>query len=513
MNRSCKGILLVVLVAFWGSFLSQSVEVGAKEKVLVIADFSPVPSLDPITGGSAQAVMLFRNLYQGLVQYKFNSAEFEGDLAKSWTISKDGLVYTFKLRDDVKWHKGFGKVTALDVKFSFDRVMDPQSRFPGRGSLEKEVREVTMVDEYTVEVHLKQRNVPFLHRMARPILPIWSQKAIKEYGKDHARNPIGSGPFVFQSMTREEIVLIANKEYCEGPPRIDKVVYKTIPDVDTSVMALQKGEIDLIWAPPRDRGVFDRLEASGIKIKSINRGTGHYMLLNHQFKPLSDVRVRRAIAHAIDRDTIATHVLGGTAEKWNSLVPKGSFGHTEEGLRRYDYDPKKARELLAEAGYPNGFEATLDTMTSPNYLPIATALQGQLEKVGIKLKLEVTDQPAWLKKVYAGTTLMTIIMPSRAPDADFPLDFFHTAGFSPGINVARYNKLDKEINEARGEADQAKRLKMYHEIQKKLMEDLPGIPLLMMPFPHPHRPHIAGLPDLEPVWGFDFYRIHFVEKK
>ena len=146
-------------------------------------------------------------------------------------------------------------------------------------------------------------------------------------------------------------------------------------------MALHKGEIDLIWAPPRDRGVFGRLEAAGIQIKSVNRGTGHYMLLNHQFKPFSDVRVRRAIAHAMDRDAIANHVLGGTAEKWNSLVQKGSFGHTEEGLRRYEYDPKNAKELLADAGYASGFEVTFDTMTSPNYLPVATALQGQLEKV------------------------------------------------------------------------------------------------------------------------------------
>jgi peptide/nickel transport system substrate-binding protein len=155
-------------------------------------------------------------------------------------------------------------------------------------------------------------------------------------------------------------------------------------------------------------------------------------------KPLSDVRVRKAIAHAIDKRAIIEHVLGGFGENLDSLVPKGYFGHTEEGLPRHEFDLKKAKGLLAEAGYPQGFEVTMDTWNSMLYLPIATVLQGQMEKAGIKLKLEVTDQPSFVKKIGNATAESSIYMPVRVPDADIPLtNVFHSAGFSPGTNLMR----------------------------------------------------------------------------
>jgi len=512
MNRR---ILVTGLAIILGALMMVNAEGIAKEKVLVIGDYSPVTTLDPAASLISQNIMMARNLFQGLLRYKFNSTELEGDLAKSWTVSKDGMVYTFKLRDNINFHKGFGKVNAHDVKFSFERVMDPETRSPMRSELVS-VKEMKVIDEFTVEISLKERDAVFLQKCARPRpLAIVSKKAVEKHGKDFARNPIGSGPFVFQSMSREQIVLTANQGYWEGPPKVDKVIYKTIPDMDTLIMVMEKGEIHTTQILPREKVILDRLKAAGCKVEPLNRGAWHHLKLNPDFKPFADVRVRRAIAHAIDRDEIIQHVLSGTAEKLNTLVPKGYFGHTEEGLRRYAYDPKKAKELLAEAGYPNGFEVTHDTFTSPSYLPVATAIQGQLEKVGIKLNLVVTDQPTWMKKVTSATTQMTLYLPVRVPDADIPLtNFFHSAGFPPGANVMRYNKLDREIDEARRELDPTKRKEMYHAIQKRLMEDLPAIPLFMMQYPTPYRSSvIGGMPEMDPVWGFDFYPIHFVEKK
>lgn len=510
-----RRILVIGLAIIWGALAMVNAEVIAKEKVFVIGDYSPVTTLDPAASLVSQNIMFARNLFQGLLRYKFNSTELEGDLAESWTVSKDGLVYTFKLRDNINFHKGFGKVTAHDVKFSFDRVIDPETRSPLRAEVAS-VKEVKVIYELTVEISLKARDAVFLQKCARPRpVAIVSKKGVEKYGKDFARNPIGSGPFVFQSMSREQIVLTANQEYWEGPPKIDKVIYKTIPDMDTLIMVMEKGDIHTTQILPREKVILDRLKAAGCETRALNRGAWHHLKLNPDFKPFADVRVRRAIAHAIDRDEILQHVLSGMAQKLDSLVPKEYFGHTEEGLRRYEYDPKKAKELLAEAGYPNGFEVTHDTFTSPSYLPVATAIQGQLEKVGIKLNLVVTDQPTWMKKVTSATTQMTLYLPVRVPDADIPLvNFFHSAGFPPGANVMRYNNLDREIDEARGEVDKTKRQKMYHAIQKRLMEDLPAIPLFMMQYPTPYRPHvIAGIPHIDPVWGFDFYSIHFVEKK
>ena len=486
----------------------------AQERVLIVGDSSPVNTLDPTASLIAQNIGFSRNLFQSLLRYKPNSVELEGDLARSWTVSPSGLVYTFKLRENVKFHKGFGKVTAQDVKFSYDRVMDPKTKSVFKSELDA-VKEVRVLDDLTVEIHLKERDVVFLHKCARPRpVAIVPRAAIEKFGSDFARNPIGSGPFVFQSMSREEIVLTANPDYQEGPARIDKIVYKVIPDVDTLVLALERGDVHLGVIVPREKAVMMRLSAAGRTVKFVDRGAWHMMLINPGVKPLDDVRVRRAIAHAIDRDSIITHVLSGTAQKLDSLVPRGYFGHTEEGLRRYDYDPKKAKQLLTEAGYPDGFEIAFDTFTSPSYLPIATVIQNQLEKVGIKAKLSVSDQPTWMKKVTGATAAISLYLPVRPPDADIPLvNFFHSAGFSPGANLARYDKVDKEITAARGETDQAKRRKSYHDIQKKLMEDLPAIPLFMMAYPTPHVKNLAGIPDRDPVWYFDFYHFYFTDKK
>jgi len=516
MNRWSKGILVFGLAAVLTVlFVVAPGKTPAKEKgVFVIGAVASVMNLDPSSSSVSYFTMMYRNLYQGLLRYKFNSNDLEGDLAKSWSLSKDGLVYTFKLRDNIQWHKGFGKVTAQDVKFSFDRLMDPKTRSVFLGDLRPVVKEVKAVDDLTVEIHLKDRDPAFLHRCARPKpVAIVSKKAVEKYGTEYARNPIGSGPFVFQSMSREEVVLTANKEYYEGPSKIDKVIYKAIPDVDTLVMSLIKGEIDYLWSLDPDKTFMDRIESADCKVKLTDFGGFWMMLINPRVEPLGDLRVRRAIAHAIDKDEIIQHVFApGITNRLESHVPKGYYGHTEEGLRRYNFDPKKARELLAEAGYPNGFEVTLDTYNAPLYIRPVTALQSQLAKVGIKVKLDVTDQPSWTKKMTGGTATLSIFMPARIQDADSPLtSFFHSAGFTPGFNLARYNKLDREIDEARRELDQTKRLKMYHEIQKRLMEDLPAIPLANYRHPCGHRPTVSGLPDKDPIWGIDFYSLQIKE--
>jgi peptide/nickel transport system substrate-binding protein len=510
-----RRILILALAISWGLTLGLSDDARGKEKVLVIGDPSPINMLDAALANSSQEILLIRNIYQGLLRYKFSSTEIVGDLAKSWTVSKDGLVYTFLLRENVLFHKGFGKVTAQDVKFSFDRIIDPESRSRYRGEWKEEVKEVKVIDDHKIEFHLIRPSHVFSHRCVGPRpLGIVSKKAVEKYGKDFTRNPVGSGPFVFQSLSREQVVLTAHREYWEGPPGIDKVIYKVILDPDTLNLATEKGDVDLMWISPRDKDVLNRFQAAGLKIAVIERGLWHQLILNPRLKPFADVRVRKAIAHAIDREAINQHLMNGTAEKLNSLIPKGYFGHTEKGLPHYEYDPRKAKELLAEAGYRNGFDVTMDTYQSPNYLPLTVAIQGQLDRVGIKVKVATMDQAAWLKKVSSGSTEMSLLLTSRTPDADVPLtQFYHSSGFSPGLNVARYDKLDKEINEARGEVDSNKRLKIYQAIQKKLMEDLPAIPLFMMPFPSPHRADLRGFPEQDPVYGFDFYRLYYEEKK
>ena len=515
MRSRGKEILIVgsfVLIAVAG--LAFSAE--AKERVIILGDYSVLRTLDPAFVALSQDIMISRNIHQSLLRYRFNTSEIEGDLARSWTVSNDGMVYTFKLLENVQWHKGFGKFTAHDVKYTVDRIMDPKTAAPTRSEILNEIKEIRVIDDYTVEFQLKYACVPFLHKLVGPRgTGIVNSKSMEKFGKDFARNPVGTGPFLFESWTREQCVLVANKDFQqrEGPPKIDKVIYKIIPDVDTCVLALQKGEVDMLWVMPREQAVVDRMKAVGRKITFSQRPTWQHLVMNTKKKPFDDVRVRQAIAYAIDKDSLVKHVFGGMAERLDSLIPKGFFGHTEKDIPRYDYSPEKARELLSKAGYPNGFEVNLDTFQSPSYLPLATAIADQLRKVGITAKLVVTDQATWWGKLSKATTDFSLVLPSLQPDADFPLmRYYHSSAFSPGINVSKYDQLDDLIEKARKERDEKRRLEDYYQIQKKLMEDLPVIPLMMMIYAVPYKSHIAGVAERDYVWGLDFYPMHFVEK-
>jgi peptide/nickel transport system substrate-binding protein len=195
-------------------------------------------------------------------------------------------------------------------------------------------------------------------------------------------------------------------------------------------------------------------------------------------------------------------------------VPKGFFGHTEKGIARYDYDPQKAKALLAQAGYPNGFEVNLDTFQSPSYLPLATAIAEQLRKASISAKLVVTDQATWWGKLSKGTTDLSLILPSLQPDADFPMmRHFHSSAFSPGLNVCKYDKIDDLIEKARMEINEQNRLEYYYQIQKKMMEDVPVVPVVMMVYPTAYRSHVTGVPENEFIWGIDLYQLQLVDKK
>jgi peptide/nickel transport system substrate-binding protein len=236
--------------------------------------------------------------------------------------------------------------------------------------------------------------------------------------------------------------------------------------------------------------------------------------MNTKKKPFDDVRVRRAIAHALDKDAMVKYVFSGMAERLDSPIPKGFFGHTEDGIPRYEYSPEKAKNLLAQAGYPNGFEVNLDSFQVPGVLPLSTAIVEQLRKVNIRANLVVTDQATWWTKVSKGNSDFTNYISSIQPDADFPLmRFWHSSAFSPGFNMSRYSNVDDLIEKARMELNEKKRLEYYYQIQKKMMEDVPAVPLMMMIYPVAYKINISGVAEREFIFGVDLYPLHFVDQK
>ena len=477
-----------------------------KDTLSVVVGATHQATIDPHFAITTQDLIFTRNIYNALVKFKPNSIEFEPDLATSWTVSRDGLEYTFKLRRDVEWHKGYGKFTAADVKGSFDRLLDPATKSPFAGSM-RMLKEAVVVDDATVKLVLKE---PYAGsctssrptgRARSSTRGRWRRRA-----PDYAWDPVGTGPYVFESrVPNREAFIRANDKYWGGAPAIKKVMYRTVTDTNAQVIGLENGEYDLIYSQIREQAVGDRLKRAGFKETRVHRNLPQVLMMNVTVKPFDNVKVRQAIAHSIDRKQLIELAYNGIGEPWFSPVPKG-YPYVTENVPRYEHDIQKAKQLLAEAGYPNGLEITMVNYDE-NKLG-GEVIAEQLKPAGITVKLEVLDQPTWLGRMFRGQGVyFAIHCCVRQPDPDIWL----TDAFTPtggAIAVSKYN-LEADLIPARRELDPKKREQMYHEIQRKLMRDVPMIPLMMRPEAMLHSPKLQGMPTLEPIWGLDITRLTF----
>lgn len=463
-------------------------------------------TLDPHFAITTQDVLFTRNIHSALVKFKPNSIDFEPDLATSWTVSRDGLEYTFKLRRDVEWQKGYGHFTAADVKASLERLLDPATKSPFAGSM-RMLKEAQVVDDYTVKLVLKEPYAGFLYLLTPYRAgPIISARAAREKGASFAWDPVGTGPYVFESrIPNREGVIRANEKYFGGAPAIKKVVFKTVTDPNAQVLGLENGEYDLVYSLLRERAVVDRLKRAGFKETLVHRNLPQVLMMNVTVKPFDNLKVRQAIAHAIDRKQLIELAYNGIGEPWYSPVPKG-YPYVTENVPRYEHDLARARQLLSEAGHGGGLELTMVNYDE-NKLG-GEVLAEQLKPAGIKLNLEVLDQPTWLGRLFRNQGIsFAIHCCVRQPDPDIWL----TDAFTPtggALTVTKYN-LEADLIPARRELDPKKREQMYHEIQRKLMREVPMIPLMMRPESMVHVPKLQGMPSLEPIWGLDLTRLTF----
>ena len=463
-------------------------------------------TLDPHFAATTADALFMRNIHNALVKYKPNSVEIVPDLATSWEMSPDGLQYTFKLRTDVEWHKGYGKFTANDVKASFERLLSPETKSPFAGSMSM-LQEVQVVDDATVKMVLKVPYAGFLHLLTPYRAgPIINAKAAKDFGAEFAWNPIGTGPYVFESrVPNREGVIVANEKYFDGPPPIKKITFKTIPDANAQILGLENGEFDLLYSPVEDPVVVERLKGKGLAEAVFSRNLPNVIHLNVTAKPWDDVRVRRAVAHAIDRQQIIELARGGYGEPLYSPIPKGYFAHSED-VPRYDHDIARAKALLAEAGYPNGLDVTMTNFDT--FKLTSEVIIEQVKAAGIRVTSEMLDQPTFIGRVIKNEGInFTVHCCVRQPDPDIWL----TDALTPkggAIYISRYD-LETDLEPARRELDPKKREQLYLEIQRKVMTDLPIIPLIMQPERMMHTAKLKGMPTLEPLWGLDLPRLYF----
>jgi peptide/nickel transport system substrate-binding protein len=465
-------------------------------------------TLDPHFAATTQEMLITRNIYNALLKYKPNSTEITGDLATSWDVSQDGLIYTFKLRNDVDWHKGFGHFTANDVKASFDRLRSPETKSPFAGSVSM-LKEVQVVDDYTVKLILSEPYSAFPHLLTNYRAgPIVNVKAVQQFGKDFDWNPVGTGPYQFESgIPKQEANIIANDKYFGGPPAIKRVVTRTVPDPNAMVVGLENGQYDMLYTGTvNDPVIIKRLQGEGFVRTMFSRNLPDQLLMNVTVKPFDDLRVRQAIAYSIDRQQYVDLARPDVAKPWYSPVPEGYFAATID-VPKYERDVNKAKQLLAEAGYPNGLDVTMnvfDTMKLPS-----DVISEQLKQSGIRITEEVLDQPTFIGRVVQDKGInFAVHCCVRQPDPDIILSDMFSPKYRGAIYVSHAD-LEADLAAARKELDPKKREQMYVDLQKKIMTEVLVVPLAMVNDQAIHVAALKGMPTLEALWGLDLTRLSF----
>jgi peptide/nickel transport system substrate-binding protein len=464
-------------------------------------------SLDGHFAATNQELLVTRNIYSSLLKYKPDTTELTGDLATSWDSTPDGLSYTFKLRQDVEWQKGFGHFTAADVKGSFDRLRAPETKSPFAGAISM-LQEVQVVDDYTVKFILSQPYAAFPHLLTNyRDGPIINVKAVQQFGKDYDWNPVGTGPYQFESgVPKQEAIVTAFDKYYGGVAPIKRVVTRTIPDINAQVVGLENGQYDMMYVAPEDPAVAKRLTDKGFVRTKFSRNLPEVLLMNITVKPFDDLKVRQAIAYALDRQQLIDLVYADAAKPWYSPVPEGFFGATTD-VPKFEHDVNKAKQLLADAGYPNGLDVTLNVYDTQKLA--SDVLSEQLKQVGIRVTEEVLDQPTFIGRVIQNQGInFAMHCCVRQPDADIILSDMFSPKYRGAIYISHAD-LEADLALARKELDVAKRQQMYVDLQKKILDDVDMIPVAMVLDRSMNVSSLKGMPSVEPLWGLDFTRLYF----
>ena len=429
--------------------------------------------MDPATIFRINTEEIAFHVYSALATYGPN-AEPVPDAAESWEIGADQVTITFKLHQGVKWHGDYGELTSEDVKFSYDRIMDPAagSTYINQFNL---VDSVEAPDAATVTIKLKQPDANFFHQVANYHQgAIANEKALEDLGEDYGYHPIGTGPYTFESFVPDQEVVIQRfDEYFGGPATIERVHLRFIADQETGAIAFQNEEVDIMGSTSNEE-TFHRLEADDrVAVNWQDQAGGPSVgLFGGKTPALQDPRVRKAFSHAIDNEAVLKATAPLTYRLWNSIMPDWMDGYTDE-LPTYGYDPDEAKALLEAAGFGGGLTLKLLTtdVSAGNQFE-----QDYLSKVGITLEFELVDQPAFVSRRPAGEfEVASRFYPAVNPD-EMLFGHFHT-DFAPpnGLNTAFYSNpdVDSLLEAARADFDKESRLAKYIEAQQLAMADAP----------------------------------------
>ncbi len=484
-----KRLLLIILLSSLGLCPALAEQKPGPGGRLIYGLLGDASGLIPMVTSDSSSSAVQGFVYEGLVKYDKN-IELTGELAESWTVSPDGKTITFKLRKGVKWHDG-KPYTSKDALFSYQFMVNPKTPTPYSGDYLKVVK-AEAPDDYTFVVHYKEPYAPAVASWGLSQLPSHLHKLGEDPRKSPLfRHPIGTGPYKFHKWEGgAQIEVRANTDYWDGRPNIDSVLWRIIPDTATQFLELKNQGIDYMGL---DALQYQRQTGGEFFEKNFNKykylsSSYTYLGYNLRRKLFQDVRIRRALTYAIDKQEIVKGVLLGMGQATSGPYKPGTYWYNDN-VAKYPYNPKKAKELFAQAGWTDSdgdgwldkdgkrFEFIIITNQGNAYRANAGAIiQYRLAQIGIKVDLRIYEWATFLKYyIEKGAFDATILAWTIPPDPDL-YDVWHSSKAKPGqLNFTYY--INKEVDElllkGQKEFDKVKRKAIYDRVQEILAEEQP----------------------------------------
>ena len=502
--KKCLLLTLVVCLSLsFGALTPATAEEIKQGGTMIVTYKDDISTLDPAIGYDWQNWSMIKALFNGLMDYEAGTYNLEPDLAKSFTISPDGKIYTFKLREDVKFHNG-RKLTAEDIKFSIERAINPKTQSPGQGFFwsikgfdemvagkTTQLSGMTVIDPYTLKIELSRPDATFLHVMAINFAFAVPKEEVEKYGQDFGKHPVGTGAFKMKEWKLgQNVVYERNPDYYKtGLPRLDKIVFEVGQEPTVALLRLQRGEVDILGdgiPPARFLQVKNDPQNADLIIEGGQLHTG-YVSMNVRVKPFDNKKVRQAVNMAINKDRVCK-IINNRAVPANQPLPPAMPGYDKE-YKGYAFDPAKAKALMAEAGLPDGFTTELYANNTDPNPRIAQAIQRDLAEIGITAEIKTLAQSTVIAAGGEEDQAPMIWSGGMAWIADFPdpSNFYGPilgcgGAVKGGWNWAWYcnDKLDELAAKADAMSDpavKAEREDLWRSIFVRLMDDAPWAPV------------------------------------
>ncbi|HLA00043.1 MAG TPA: ABC transporter substrate-binding protein [Thermodesulfovibrionales bacterium] len=445
-------------------------------------------TLDPalivdVTGGSIAA-----KLFNGLVRLD-EDLSIQPDIAKDWSISSDGLTYTFRMKRGI-YFSNKREVKSHDVKYSFKRILHPQSRSPNTWVLEKilgadefmagradDVKGIRVIDDYTLEIALRKPFSPFLHLLTMTAAYVVPFEEVEKQGPDFSAHPVGTGPFILKEwLPNRELRLEKREDYFDGPAHIRGIVYRIIPEDLTTVTEFELGNLDIINIPSSEYGRFRKDPEKQNVISSLKGINTYYLGLNCSKPPFNNPDVRKAINYAIDREKILNTIYEGRGRLAEGPVP--DIIRTWENKPGYEYNPQKARDVIEREGL--GATAISFYVTADQeVVDIAEVIQSYMNAVGLKVTIKQLEWSAYKEALNrVEPNMFYLSWWADYPDPEnflFPL--FHSSNFGAGGNRTWYRNVgvDSMIEKAQHTLDRKERDLLYQKAEELIITDAPWV--------------------------------------